>query len=67
MNDLIRKQRLIDECEELELKANKLQDFILGEGYMRLDEAEQKRLVLQRNLMDAYAAVLWQRIEAIRE
>lgn len=57
-------QRVVDECDDLEDKANKLQDFILSAKFSSVPEDEQGRLVLQRNLMDAYVAVLKQRIAA---
>ena len=57
-------QRVIDERDDLEIKASKLQDFILSDKFSSVPADERQRLVLQRNLMDAYVIVLDQRIAA---
>ena len=57
-------QRVIDERDDLEIKASKLQDFILSDKFFSVPADERQRLVLQRNLMDAYVIVLDQRIAA---
>lgn len=57
-------QRVIDERDDLEIKASKLQDFILSDKFSSVPADERQRLVLQRNLMVAYVIVLDQRIAA---
>ena len=57
-------RRVVDERDDLEIKASKLQDFILSDKFSSVPADERQRLVLQRNLMDAYVIVLDQRIAA---
>lgn len=57
-------QRVVDERTELEDKLSKLQAFITSEKFSSIPDAEQGRLVLQHHIMNCYALVLEQRIEA---
>jgi hypothetical protein len=58
------KQRVIDECEALDVNRGKLKTFLAGESYQKLPNAEQGRLTRQFNCMNAYAAALTARIDA---
>lgn len=57
-------QRVVEERAELEDKLGKLQAFITGERFAAVPDAEQGRLVLQHNIMNAYSLVLEMRIAA---
>ena len=56
-------QRVVDEKNELDTKANALSQFIgLSPIFEKLDAAEQERLKLQNDLMWQYSEILGERI-----
>lgn len=57
-------QRVIDEKAELDERLERLSEFIGGEIYRDLDDAERLRLNRQRDAMNWYSRVLGQRIDA---
>lgn len=57
-------QRVVTEKAELDEKLEKLKAFVTGEKFASVPEAEQARLVLQHNIMNAYSLVLEMRIAA---
>lgn len=52
------KDRLREEYEELNVKCNKLSDFIVSENFENLDETNQKLLCEQWDIMMQYLAKL---------
>ena len=58
------KERVVDEQTELDEKLKKLGQFIGGDVFNRLPEAEQERLVRQKSCMDEYSGILRERIAA---
>jgi len=61
MNDF--QQRVIDECDELESKIDKLIEFMHGDIYPALPATEQGLLMVQLSHMKSYADTLRSRIE----
>lgn len=57
-------QRVVDEKKELDLKREKLADFMLSPTYAQIDRAEQARLNYQAEVMTAYSNILGRRITA---
>lgn len=57
-------QRVVDERRELNDRLTKLEAFMHGRVYQRLDSAEMARLMRQRDAMAAYSTVLAERIAA---
>jgi len=58
-------QRVIDELNELEEKANSLNEFIAySDLFLGLDSKEQERLRLQLDIMWQYVEILRERIAA---
>ena len=60
------KSRLIIESEELEVKTEKLSDFLLSYNSTKLDDNNILLLRVQENLMSAYLQVLKTRIKTIK-
>lgn len=58
--------RVTEERRDLDAKLAKLDAFIASPAFGNLDEAEQRRLRLQRPLMRAYSGILGQRIDAFK-
>lgn len=56
-------QRMIDELSELEVKTQKLDDFINGEVYAGLDDTSQHLLCAQVCAMSTYINILKLRIK----
>ena len=59
-------ERVIDEQMDLDMKINRLREFISGETFPGLPEREQDRLREQLHYMLGYNTVLTQRIEAFQ-
>lgn len=57
-------QRVLTEKSELNDKIMKLAAFLVTEGFLKLDLAEQNRLERQQEAMIAYRSILTERIEA---
>ena len=55
-------QRVVDEKHELDLKLDKLVEFLKGQILQSLPADEQERLTRQSVLMDKYSGVLAERI-----
>ena len=55
--------RLLTEAKELAEKTNKLNDFMLTDGFVNLDRENKNLLYSQFRLMNEYLQVLGQRIE----
>lgn len=55
-------QRVIDEKAELDAKIDALESFMTTKVFRELDRAEQRRLFIQSSVMDAYSAILYDRI-----
>lgn len=60
-------QRVMHEARTLKYRMVKLNAFLDTEPYKKLDTAEQDRLRRQAVLMQQYADVLHERIEAFKE
>lgn len=56
-------QRVIDECNELEEKMNKLIGFMCGDAYANLPAKEQGLLMVQLSHMKCYSGCLRERID----
>lgn len=57
-------QRVIEELDELQLKIDKLDGFFDTEEFEDLEAAEQVRLRMQSKIMQVYAEILEERIDA---
>jgi len=57
-------QRVVDESNEMNERTKKLGDFYRTDLFKGLDEAEQRRLNRQANIMQLYCDVLQDRILA---
>lgn len=57
-------QRVVDEKTELDEKLASLKKFFDTEMFSNLDQAERGRLIQQSTIMDAYSAILGERISA---
>lgn len=57
------KQRVVEECAELENKIDKLISFMHGDLYASLVAVEKGMLMVQLSHMKSYAGVLHDRIE----
>jgi hypothetical protein len=57
------KERVINECDDLEKKIDMLIDFMHGDIYPALSATDQGLLMVQLSHMKAYANVLRDRIE----
>lgn len=55
-------QRVVDELNELNLKRDKLTEFLKGDMFKSIDEHEQTRLIKQSLVMEDYASILAERI-----
>ena len=55
-------QRLLDEFEELNNKANKLKDFLLSEKSKDVDNLNKDLLIAQLKAMETYLSILSIRI-----
>ncbi len=55
-------QRVVDEMKELNIKRDKLTEFIKGDLFKTLDDGEQSRLNRQLFVMGEYAGILAERI-----
>jgi hypothetical protein len=55
-------ERVIQERKELAEKRDKLNTFLTGDTFKTLDEAEQKRLIVQCGWMNGYLDTLDERI-----
>jgi len=60
MSDFI--QRLVEEQTELKEKIIKLEDFMFGENFSKIDPQQQKLLKIQIFCMKGYHEVLMQRL-----
>ena len=60
-------KRVVDERDELELKAGKLMGFMATGAFKTLDVDEQVRMKLQLKFMTAYWEVLNERIRAFKK
>lgn len=56
-------KRVVDECTELEVKIDKLIEFMHGDFYPTLPAIDQGLLMVQIRNMQSYANVLRDRIE----
>ena len=57
-------QRVIDERAALDEKRVKLDEFMAGEMFSKLPQEERMRMARQLDAMNAYSAVLGERIAA---
>lgn len=57
-------ERVVTEKTELDTKLKGLTDFIEGEKFPALDNAEKARLIAQKLVMEEYSGILGERIEA---
>jgi hypothetical protein len=60
-------QRVVNERADLDQKIAALQDFISGERFVNVREAEQERLKKQFNAMREYSRILGERIVGFEE
>lgn len=65
MQDLV--QRLVDDKADLDGKIDALEKFMTTDMYEELDAAEKRRLYMQSTIMNAYSAILYDRICNFRE
>jgi hypothetical protein len=56
------KERLLNEKKELDEKSVKLEDFINGEQYSKIDPVQMSLLNIQLNAMGTYSQCLLERI-----
>lgn len=66
MNLLPHQQRVVDEKAELDKKIVALEAFLPTETCLDLPFDERSRLASQLRVMEAYSAILGERIEAFR-
>lgn len=59
-------QRVVDEKNELDEKLAKLKMFFDTDLFSKLDDAERGRLIRQSTIMDAYSAILYERIACFK-
>lgn len=55
-------QRVVEERKELDIKRDKLTEFLKGDFFRTLPADEQERLNRQLAIMDSYSGVLAERI-----
>jgi hypothetical protein len=55
-------QRVVDEKQELDIKRDKLTEFLKGDLFRSLPEDEQVRLSKQLTVMGEYSGILAERI-----
>ena len=55
-------QRVVDEKSELDLKRDRLTEFLKGKIFQTLPADEQERLIRQLDIMGDYSGVLAERI-----
>lgn len=60
-------QRVVREKEELDVKLNNLDSFLVSEQFIFLDIEEKRRLLRQAAYMRDYSNVLKERIKAFKE
>lgn len=58
-------KRVVNEHNELVDKYNKLKCFIKTDKFIALSVEEKRRLIIQRNVMEAYISILEERIESV--
>ena len=54
--------RVVDEKKELDIKRDKLIEFLKGDLAKKLPAAEQERLSRQLSIMESYSGILSERI-----
>lgn len=59
--------KLLKENAEVASNMNKLEEFMKTEEYGCLPIAEQRLMIIQDNIMNAYADILLQRIDEIKK
>jgi len=59
-------QRVIDEKKDLDIKIERLIDFISGDVFKQLLLPEQRRLKRQKGIMELYSDVLNERITQMK-
>lgn len=62
MTYLPHQQRVVDEKDALDVKRDKLTEFLKGQLFASLTESEQERLSRQLEIMGWYSGVLSERI-----